>query len=321
MKKFEILVLMFLVLPAALSAQKLFLDETQALDHMTVTGNVISVKNWGEKFDGDYDVLKFAKDSCVEGDCKDGKGRKILAKIIDGKPRIRIMEGKFKYGSYLGSGVMLIDGEGKVLDGTYVLEKYKANIRTNQLAAQVIFHSKFTNEDIVGNYSGYCDWGIGSATDEYRRFIVNDFAPNYHDKSEKFTQTVWEKEIYWPVYTKWLNEYLASPKFLLARAKSRRENGLPPEQSAYDLFKTYLFQSNCSYNGKSFEVISRISANIALNSFDEIKKKAIAEMQAKNWTVNSETEYLGIQDEVILKGVAGRDYTVSDGDFFIIKKN
>lgn len=321
MKNYKILVIMMFALPSAAFAQKLFLEETQASEHLTINGNVISVKNWGEKFDGEYDVLKFAKDSCVQGDCTDGKGRKILAKIVNGNPRINIMEGKFKRGTFLGGGVMLIDGEGKVLDGTYELEKFKFIYKTNQLSAKVIFHSKFTNEEVIGNYSGYCDWGIGSATDQYQKFVVNDFAPDYHDKNENFKKTVWEKDIYWPVYTKWFNEYTTSPQFLAARAKSRRENGLPPENSPYDLFKTYLFQSNCSYNGQSFEVISRITANIALNPFEEIKNKAIAKMQRSNWTVNSETEYLGVQEEVILKGKAGKDYVVSDDNFYIVKQN
>ncbi len=310
-----------LSLPSLASAQKLLLEETQASQHMTVNGNVISVKNWGEKFDGDYDVMKLAKDSCVVGDCVDGKGRKVLARIVNGNPRIRIMEGKFKRGTFLGSGVMLIDGEGKVLDGTYELEKFKFSYKTNQISAKVIFHSKFTNEVVLGNYSGYSDWGIGSATDDYQKFVVNDFAPDYHDENEKFNRTVWEKDIYRPVYSKWLNEYTSSPKFLAARAKSRRENGLPPEKSPYDLFKTYMFQTNCSYNGQSFEVISRIAAYIAITPFEEIKNEAIRVMQRKNWSVNSNTEYLGIEEEVILKGKPGKDYVVSDGNFYVVKKN
>ncbi|MBC7721084.1 MAG: hypothetical protein H7068_03620 [Pedobacter sp.] len=289
---------------------------------MTVNGNVISVKNWGEKFDGDYDIIKLAKDSCVTGDCMDGNGRKVLAKIVNGNPRIRIMEGKFKFGTYLGSGVMLIDGEGKVLDGMYKIEKFKANYYTNQPAAKTVFHSKFTNEDVMGNYSGYGDWGFRSAQDEtYQTFVVNDFKPDYHDKKENFKMTVWEKDIFWPIYIKWSNEYTSSPKFLATRAKSRRENGLPPENSPYDLFKTYMFQTNCSYNGQSFEVISRIAANIAITPFEEIKNEAIRVMQRKNWSVNSNTEYLGEEDKVILKGKPGKDYVVSDGNFYTVKKN
>ena len=82
MKNFKILMILMLSLPSLAFAQKLFLEETQASQHMTVNGNVISVKNWGEKFDGDYDVMKLAKDSCVVGDCMDGNGRKVLAKIV-----------------------------------------------------------------------------------------------------------------------------------------------------------------------------------------------------------------------------------------------
>lgn len=187
--------------------------------HLTVTGNIITVRDWGEKFDGDYDVVKLAADSCVSGNCEDGKGRKILAGITGTGARIRIMEGKFKHNVFLGDGVMLIDGEDDVVNGTYELGKFKINYKHNTLQSKTTFHSEFTKEDVEGNFSGYLDDDIGSALPEYRKFVVCKFAPEDHVKPT----SVWERDLYLPAYNKWLIALQNSPEFKAAQAKNAAE--------------------------------------------------------------------------------------------------
>jgi hypothetical protein len=316
MKNFKTLFLAILILPNIVFAQKYILPEIPASDHLSINANVITVKNWGEKFDGEYDVAKLATDSCISGNCFDGKGRKVMATIINGNPRIRIMEGKFKNNAFLGNGVMLIDGYGKVLDGTYQLGKWKINYQSNDLSSATIFHSKFTDEDIVGNYSGYLDGGIGSALPEYRKFVIGDFAPPYSGDKKAGVKSTWEKEIYFPARVKWLNT--SSPAFLAERAKTQAQNN---QSSDTGDFKTYCFVTNCSSGGKTFDVVSQISANLKNHSFDEVKNEAIRIIKSNGWFANGNTGYLGIQSEVKIKGVAGKDYVVSGGGFYEFKKN
>ena len=319
MKFCKILITLLLSAPNFLCAQKLFMEETPSSDHLVVKGNLITVKNWGVKFDGEYDVIKLAKDSCVDGNCFDGKGRKVLAKIVNGNPRIRIMEGKFKNATFLGEGVMLIDGEGKVLDGTYELGKFKVNYKHNSLSSKTVFHSKFTKEDVGGNYTGYSDYGIGSATDEYRKFVVCDFIPEYHEKPVPIT--VWEKDIFSPAYNKWQNEYTNSPSFLAERAKIHAKYGIKDDAPISDNTKIYIFKSQCNSGGKMFYVISKISADISKYPFDQIKNEATTAIQRNGWVLYSALDYLGVSEDVKIQGKAGKDYAVSESSLYTIKKN
>ncbi len=219
-------------------------NSSRPSEHLTVNGNTITVKNWGAKFDGEYDILKLAADSCVSGNCEDGHGRKILAGITSTGASIRIMEGKFKHNVFLGEGVMLIDGEGDVLDGTYELGKFKVNYTHNTLQSKTTFHSKFTNEAVEGNFSGYLDDGIGKALPEYRKFVVCKFAPEYHDKPA--TVTVWERDIYQPAYNKWLTARLNSPEFKAAQAEAaaERERKYGPQNNSSNNAKPASGNSN-----------------------------------------------------------------------------
>lgn len=162
--------------------------------HLTISNNIIAVKNWGPKFDGEYDVTKLATDSCVSGNCTDGHGRKILASISNNIPHIRIMDGKFKNNVFLGDGDMLIDGEGPVLDGTYELGKFKISYTHNTLESSAVFHPKDFNEAIEGIFNGYLDGGIGKALPKYQKFVVCQFRPGNDDKNKN--SSTWRKEIY-----------------------------------------------------------------------------------------------------------------------------
>lgn len=325
MKIFKLLFLLVVGLQSIGFAQIYATVEVPSSDHLSINSNIITVKNWGAAFDGDYDVLKLASDSCVSGNCIDGKGRRVIATIINGNPRIRIMEGKFKNSTFLGEGVMLIDGYGKVLDGTYELGKFKVDHWHNSLQSKTIFHSKFTREDIIGNYSGYLDYGIGSALEEYRKFVICDFAPEYDGKDAK--QTTWKNDLYLPARTKWLHVYTNTPAFLAARAKAlsgnnTKNNEVKNTPVNTDVnFKIYCFKTNCSSNGKSFDVVSKISADLTKHPFDEVKNEAIRMIKNNSWYPNGSTYYLGVESEVKIIGVPGKDYVVSESGFYEFKKN
>ena len=244
MKK-NIQIMLLLIISNFSFAQKLALDEFPASDHLTINGNIINVKNWGEKFDGDYDVLQLAKDSCVSGNCEKGHGRRVVATIKNGMPRIRIMEGKFINKTFLGEGPMLIDGYGKILDGTYEFGKFKLIYGHNSLESKGVFHSKFTNEDVIGSYLGYSDFGIGSETVEYKKFVICDFSPLYSGKD--FKETTWKKDIYEPAYSKWLDVFTHSPKFLAERAAIQAKYNSGPSSTSTKATTTNA--NNSSSNG------------------------------------------------------------------------
>lgn len=318
MKKIQILVPFFLLFSTYVFAQKYVAEEIPASEHLIVNGNIITVKNWGAKFDGDYDIVKLAKDSCASGNCINGNGRKITASIKNGNPSICIMEGKFKDTTFLGAGVMLIDGQGDVLDGTYDLGKFKVNYQHNSLSSKTIFHSKFTKEDIVGNYSGYVGFGIGSATSEYRRYVVGEFIPDYDAKP--LPACVWRTKIFEPAYNKWFyNDPIVKANLAKQKAYDDERNGI--QNVSNDGYKTYIFKSQCNSGGKTFYVISKISADISKYPFDQIKNEAINTIQHNGWVLNSSLDYLGVVEDVKIEGKAGKDYAVSESGLYTIKKN
>jgi hypothetical protein len=190
--------------------------------NITATGNIITVKGYGSNFDGEYDVLKLAKDSCVSGDCESGQGRKILASVDSFGWHIRIMEGKFMHGTFVGDGFMLIDGEIPVFDGTYELGKCKPNYKHNTVGSHGTFHPKATGEGVEGFFHGYYDFGIGKNDIEaYRTYVVCTFSPDEDDKST-WTSTLWR-----PWNDNWLANRLASPEFKAEQARLRAKYGGP----------------------------------------------------------------------------------------------
>ncbi len=212
MKKALILLLLMVSIGTTIMAQIRTVNIPS--NHLILNGNIITVKNWGPKFDGDYDVIKLATDSCVSGNCVDGDGRKILVNITNNIPTIRIMEGKFKHDAFLGHGVMLVDGEGQWYDGTYEIGKYKADYKHNDLYATATFNPKDLNETIEGHFDGYLDGGIGSALSQYRKFVVCRFRPLYESKKT----TVWEQAIYPLERDAELKAIYASAEYKAARA-------------------------------------------------------------------------------------------------------
>ena len=159
------------------------LDKYVKSAHLTILDDKIVVKDWGAKFDGIYDLKKLSVDSCVSGDCNNGNGRKVLVSVTNNIPHIRIMDGKFKKSVFIGSGDMLIDGEGTKNDGIYEIGKSKDNNNGNH-EAKAVFHSSVTNEAIEGKLFGHF-------TDQ---FIVCEFNPNWDPRSSD--QPKWIKDIY-----------------------------------------------------------------------------------------------------------------------------
>lgn len=75
--------------------------------------------------------------------------------------------------------------------------------------------------------------------------------------------------------------------------------------------QTYLFQSQCKSGSKRFNVISKVDADLAKNTFDEVKQAALKIISNNAWQIQTELKYLGTADMVILKGEPGKDYSVS----------
>ncbi|WP_295671989.1 hypothetical protein [uncultured Mucilaginibacter sp.] len=198
-------------------------------DHMRVNGNIITVHDWGKDFDGDYDVSVLAKDSCVSGNCVLGKGRKVLASIVNGQPRIRIMQGKFRRSVFLGSGVMLIDGEGPAVDGTYEIQSFTYSYTNNYIGAKGTFHTKVGNEVFNGEFNGYYDWGIGAAFPEYQKFVKCEFRPNI------VTGVVspYMRDAYWPQSELEVDIDHASAQYRKDEAKRLANNAYAANQKAY----------------------------------------------------------------------------------------
>ena len=252
MKKALIILLLMVGIGTTITAQIRTVNIPS--DHLIITGNVLTVKNWGPKFDGDYDMAKLATDSCVSGNCVDGNGRKILISLISNIPSIRIMEGKFKHDAFLGHGVMLVDGEGAWYDGTYEIGKYKFDYKTNGLYAKATFLPKDLNETIEGHFDGYLDGGIGSALPEYRKFVVCRFRPLYESKKA----TVWEKAIYPLERDAELKVIFASAEYIEGQAKvkalqasnNNNQAPTPTNQPKGEKIKTMCFE--CHGSGKTF---------------------------------------------------------------------
>lgn len=189
------------------------------LENMSISGNVITVHDRGKDFDGDYNVSILAKDSCVSGNCENGKGRKVLASIVNGLPRIRIMQGRFIRNVFVGNGVMLVDGEGPATDGTYKIESFSINYTHNDIGADAVFHPKAGNEVLKGRFDGYYDGGIGAAFPQYRKFVVCKFRPRSTTGDGS-----WERDAYWPKEMLEHDRYKASAQYRDEEAKRLAQN-------------------------------------------------------------------------------------------------
>jgi len=223
----------------------------------------------------------FAQNICQSGNCVNGYG-----KITYGKWGIYV--GNFTNGQKNGQGMY-----------AYMIGKDTSNV----------YRGNFKDDEFFGKGSfhvyPFCVYTSDNWTDS-QNFTSGKMI---RDDTKKVTEGAYVR-----LFFEEKNITTASNNVSQTSIKTR-------ESVPQGTFKTYMFQTNCSYNGQSFEVISRIAANIGITPFEEIKNEAIRVMQRKNWSVNSNTEYLGIEEEVVLKGLAGKDYVVSDGNFYVVKNN
>ena len=168
-------------------------------DHLSVSGSVISVKGWGTDFDGSYDVAKIANgDSCLSGDCASGHGRKVMASISQtGQPRIRIMDGKFTHNIFTGDGVMLIDGEGPEVAGTYEISRLRINVKMNQYEAKCTFHPKGSTISITGLFYAPYSLNMYDPRPDYKHYTVCEFKSKREEGEE---ETAWERDVEFPFH-------------------------------------------------------------------------------------------------------------------------
>ncbi len=184
---------------------------TKWTDHLSVAGSVIAVKGWGADFDGNYDAAKIASgDTCVSGDCSSGHGRKILASIsASGVPDIRIMDGKFSHDIFTGDGVMLIDGEGPEVNGTYDISKQRINTKMNRYESKCVFHPKGSNEPVNGVFIAPERESFYDKNPDFKHYIVCTFLAK---SGGDVPETAWERDVEYP-FILWKNDaYTVSPK-------------------------------------------------------------------------------------------------------------
>ena len=184
---------------------------TKTTDHLKVTGTVITVSGWGADFDGAYDVAKIAHgDSCLSGDCSSGHGRKVLASIsVSGNPDIRIMEGKFTHNIYTGDGVMLIDGEGPEVAGTYEIGKLRINVKMNQYEAKCTFLPKGSSVPVHGLFYAPYSLNMYDPHPDYKHYTVCTFLPR---TEEGKPTSDWERDVEAPFQRYRHDAFKASPE-------------------------------------------------------------------------------------------------------------
>jgi hypothetical protein len=284
-------------------------------------------------------------DGCVSGNCVNGFGKKINLQ------RKEVYEGNWKDGKKEGQGTFtsyyetytgnwhddMEDGQGEIKQ---LLE------HDGKMTISRIYTGAFERLDYKGQgkCTMYTDWGtkimfVMEGNFERQQLLGKGsliipregtyYSDNFTDNFN-FTTGQFVKEN----TTQRVDGSLKSGFFTASNTTASSSNTASPAQSTsmldYGIFakqkklpanygsensKTYLFKTNCSSGGKSFNVISRISADLSKHSFDDVRNEAIRVINRNSWYPNGSTDYLGIQEDVKLIGTPGRDYVVSDGSF------
>ena len=240
---------------------------TKISDHLAVNGTTITVKAWGEDFDGNYDVAKIAAgDSCLSGDCSSGHGRKVLASFsATGQPRIRIMDGKFTHDIYTGDGVMLIDGEGPEVAGTYEISKLRINGKMNQYEAKCTFLPKGSKIPVKGLFYAPYSLNMYDPHPDYKHYTVCTFHPKT-DEGEP--ESDWERDVDNPFQQYRRDAFKASPEGKAEEARRLANN------AEFDMIKARnAATAKCTCCGgrgtivnKSFNHVMRTGGNYMLYS-------------------------------------------------------
>ena len=85
----------------------------------------------------------------------------------------------------------------------------------------------------------------------------------------------------------------------------------PATSGAHD-YKVYCFISTCTQNGKTFKVLSKVTADISKHSLDDMRADALHRISNNGWYIQGNAEYAGLESDLQIEGKAGRDYSVSE---------
>lgn len=196
-------------------------------EHLDANGHILTVSGRGAAFDGDYDLEKLAQTPCVSGSCADGRGRMVLARVTPFGPRIRIIEGNFQHGVYVGGGVMLIDGEGAMHNGTY--ETGRPVTRNKVVLLSATFHPDGFSEALPGSFNGSPEKIVPGYDDgtmpAHTVLIQYEF---YAAEAKGGPEPRWVKEVSQPAQNQWLKALDNSPAMIAAQAKNKID------RAAYD---------------------------------------------------------------------------------------
>ncbi len=74
-------------------------------------------------------------------------------------------------------------------------------------------------------------------------------------------------------------------------------------------YKVYCFFTSCSQGGKQFKVLSKVTADLAKHTLEEMKSEALHRISNNGWMAQSNPEYVGTADDL---RVNGSGYTTSE---------
>ena len=273
---------------------------------------------------------------CVSGNCIDGFGKMVKERNKE------VYEGKWKNGMKEGDGT--ITDRYSTYTGNWHEDMYQGH---GQIKEFIEHYDKMTIVRIyTGNferfdYKGqgkcimYTDWGtkimfvmegnfdsqqlLGKASliiPKEGTYYSDNFTDNFNFTSGQFVKENTTQKVDGSLkngFFKEANSTATDTKFTPATNTTKV---LGPVA-----YKIYCFKTYCSSRGKNFYVISKITADIASHSFDEIKYEATHLVSINGWFSNSATDYLGIAEKVTIKGTPGKDYVISESGLWEFKTN
>lgn len=317
---------------AAKSVYQYFKKDSLIYDNLAKVGDVYCIG--GDCKTGKGKLVLFSGDK-YEGDVKDGvaTGEGKIAytngvlytgsfknNMPNGTGKIvytdaGYYEGNFINGKFEGKGSIHYPA-GNIYEGDWVNgertgigtynwpdgDKYVGGFNNNKLSGKGIFYYKNGNSYdgtfADGEYSGSGTFTFVSG-DKYVSDEWNRFA---------FSKGRWVKKDGSTV-----EGILKDNNFLDAAALQNADLAQKQikEKSSQTVYKTYIFSSECSSRGKTFNVISKVKADINKRSFDEIKYSATHLLSNNGWSA-SNFKYLGLEQDVHITGTLGRDYVISE---------
>ena len=277
--------------------------------------------------------LFFAQErNCVSGNCVNGKGKlqitsysyyegQFVNKQFNGKGTFEdddyLYTGEWKDGGYNGKGKLSVKNHGVQAKTVPFYQVYEGEFIDGIKNGQGLlagFISKDTNSVYKGNFKNNEFYGKGS-------FHVYPFCVYKSDNwidSQNFASGTMTRDDSKLVYN---GAYVKSSFNENKVATTPATNTVVTTAVTGGSLKTYCFRTTCSNQGKTFEILSKVSANIVNHPFAEIKIEAQQYLRQNGWIAYSATEYLGIFEEIHVTGVAGKDYAVLESGLYEFKKN